>query len=109
MAEEPEEENHQIDTVDNFETVENFDMEDDDEVTNRKKKKKKRKKKEKKDVEKLKVKLEDKDRKDADDRLQQTSKVNDDEAKPNDVNTLESTDVNMANKDPTIPTPVPPQ
>ena len=36
------------------------------------------------------------------------SKVNDDEDKPNDVNTLESTDVNMANKDPTIPTPVPP-
>ena len=26
-----------------------------------------------------------------------------------DVNTLEFTDVNMTNKDPTIPTPVPPQ
>ena len=48
-------------------------MEDDDEVTNRKNKKKRRKKKEKKGVDKLKVKLEDKDRKDDENRLQQTS------------------------------------
>ena len=95
-------------------------------MKNKKKKKKKRHKKEKKEEEHVKIKEEENDRNDEEDRLQEVTKVGEDEDKSNDevrdtvnyeltkeevgsiidANTSESTEVNMANKDPTTPTPV---